>query len=104
VEGKIELKDHHLVIGPHGKINAEIEAKSVTVIGTVVGNICASELVEIKSTGSVTGDIRTSRIAFADGANFKGSVDMHPRTEAKKIELSPMDMAKAATPPSIAKT
>jgi len=76
VEGRIELKDHNLVIGPNGKINAEINAKNVTVIGSVVGNISATEVVEIKSSGSVMGDIRSARISIADGAHFKGSVDM----------------------------
>jgi len=76
VEGKIELKDHNLVIGPNGKINAEVNAKNVTVIGSVVGNISATEVVEIRSSGSVVGDIRSTRISIADGAHFKGSVDM----------------------------
>src|SRR5467141_861114 len=55
VEGKIELQDHNLIIGPNGKINAEINAKSVTVIGSVVGNMSAGEMVEIKSSGTVMG-------------------------------------------------
>jgi cytoskeletal protein CcmA (bactofilin family) len=84
VEGKIELKDHNLVIGPNGKINAEINAKNVTVIGSVVGNISASEVVEIKSSGSVMGDIKSVRISIADGAHFKGSVDMQKGSETVK--------------------
>src|SRR2546422_7791572 len=68
VEGKIQLKDHHLVVGLHGNINGEIHAKDVTIRGNVVGNIYASGLVEIKSSGSVVGDIKASRISFADGA------------------------------------
>ena len=59
VEGKIELRDHNLVIGPNGKINAEVNAKNVTVVGSVVGNISASEMVEIKTSGSVVGDIES---------------------------------------------
>ena len=82
VEGKIELKDHNLVIGPHGKITAEINAKNVTVIGRVIGDISAEELVEIKSSGSVVGDIKSSQISIADGAHFKGAVDMQTRGDA----------------------
>jgi cytoskeletal protein CcmA (bactofilin family) len=81
VEGRIELKDHNLVIGPNGKINAEVNAKNVTVIGSVVGNISATEVVEIKSSGSVMGDIRSARVSIADGAHFKGSVDMQKSSD-----------------------
>jgi cytoskeletal protein CcmA (bactofilin family) len=89
VEGKIELKDHNLVIGPNGKINAEVNAKSVTIIGSVVGNISASEMVEIKTSGSVMGDIKSSRISIADGAHFKGSVDMQRAADSSKRVDSP---------------
>jgi cytoskeletal protein CcmA (bactofilin family) len=89
VEGRIELKDHNLVIGPNGKISAEVNAKNVTVIGSVVGNISATEVVEIKSSGSVMGDIRSVRVSIADGAHFKGSVDMQKGSETIKRFESP---------------
>ena len=76
MEGKIEPKDHHLVVGLHGNIHAEIRAKHVTIRGKVVGNLYASGLVIIKSSGSVVGDIKASRICFADGARFKGSIEI----------------------------
>jgi len=81
VEGKIELEDHNLVVGPHGKINAQINAKNVIVMGKVVGNIYATKMVEIKSPGSVVGDINSSRISVEDGARFKGSVDIQGRVD-----------------------
>ena len=56
VEGKIELKDHVLTIGPHGRIKAEIFAKAVIVLGEVTGNILASEKVDIRDNGSVDGE------------------------------------------------
>ena len=76
VEGQIKLRDHNLVIGPHGAIQGEISAKNLTVNGRVVGNISAEQLVEIKASGSVVGDIESSRISIADGGHFKGSVDL----------------------------
>ena len=76
VEGQIKLRDHNLVIGPHGAIKGEISATNLTVNGRVVGNISAEQLVEIKALGSVVGDIESSRISIADGAYFKGSVDL----------------------------
>ncbi|MEW5977435.1 MAG: polymer-forming cytoskeletal protein [Acidobacteriota bacterium] len=101
VEGKIELRDHNLIIGPNGKINAEINAKNVTVIGSVVGNITASEIVELKSSGSVVGDIKSMRVSIADGAHFKGSVDMQRSPEtAKKIEVPKAEPAKVSSDPA----
>jgi cytoskeletal protein CcmA (bactofilin family) len=76
VEGKIELRDHVLTIGPNGKIRASVFAKSAIVIGEVVGNITCSEKVEIRDNGSVDGDIVSPRVAIAEGAHFRGSVDM----------------------------
>lgn len=75
VEGKIELKDHNLWISPHGKVKAEIHAKSVIIAGNVVGNIFASDVVEIRQSGSVQGNIRCSRISLLDGAKFTGRID-----------------------------
>jgi cytoskeletal protein CcmA (bactofilin family) len=82
VEGKIILKDHCTVIGHHGVIRGEIEARNVTVSGKVVGNICAGELMEITATGSVEGDIESSRISVVEGAHLRGSVDL--RVDAAK--------------------
>jgi cytoskeletal protein CcmA (bactofilin family) len=76
VEGKIELRDHVLTIGPNGKIRASVFAKAVIVVGEVVGNITSTEKVEIRDNGSVDGDIVSPRVAIAEGAHFRGSVDM----------------------------
>jgi cytoskeletal protein CcmA (bactofilin family) len=80
VEGKIELRDHVLTVGENGHIKAEVSAKSIVVFGHVVGNLTATEKVDIKEKGSVEGDITAPRVAIDDGSNFKGSVDM-PRRE-----------------------
>ena len=76
VEGKISLKDHNLTIGANGKITAEIQAKTVMIIGEIVGNITADDKVEVAATGSMKGDIVAPRVVLADGARFKGSIDM----------------------------
>jgi len=75
-EGRIELRDNVLTIGPNGKIRAEVFAKAVIVLGEVVGNVTASEKVDIRDNGSVDGDIISPRVAIAEGAHFRGSVDM----------------------------
>ena len=76
VEGKIELRDHVLTIGPNGKIKAQVFAKAVIVLGEVNGNVTATEKVDIRDGGSVDGDIVSPRVAIAEGAHFRGSVDM----------------------------
>jgi len=82
VEGKISLEQHSLTIGANGKITAEIHAKDVIVNGQVTGNITASDRIEITPSGSVQGDLRAQRVALADGATFRGAIDMKPADKA----------------------
>src|SRR5688500_8972566 len=106
VEGKIELRENILTIGPNGKIKASVFAKSVVILGEVTGNVTASEKVDIRDNGSVDGDIAAPRVAIAEGAHFRGSIDMQrsgsgggAKAEGKpeqKAEQKPEQ--KAATP------
>ena len=82
VEGKIELRQNVLTIGPNGRIKAQVFAKSVIVLGEVSGNVTATEKVDIRDNGSVDGDIAAPRVAIAEGAHFRGSIDMQ-RTGGK---------------------
>jgi cytoskeletal protein CcmA (bactofilin family) len=82
VDGKILVKDHSLTIGANGRITAEVHAKTVIVVGQIVGNITADDKVEIAPTGSVQGDIRSPRVSIQDGAKFKGSIDMDRKSSA----------------------
>ena len=85
VEGKIELRQNVLTIGPNGKIKAQVFAKSVIILGEVTGNVTATEKVDIRDNGSVDGDITAPRVAIAEGAHFRGSIDMQ-RQGAKPTE------------------
>jgi len=99
VEGTIQLRDHILTIGPNGKIKAQIFAKAVIVLGAVTGNVTASEKVDIRDNGSVDGDIISPRVAIAEGAHFRGSVDMQRKagaTEAPKAAAAEAPKAAAA--------
>jgi cytoskeletal protein CcmA (bactofilin family) len=75
VEGFVDLNGHSLWIAPGGIVKAEIHARNVMVAGTVVGDIYATESVQIKLSGSVEGNIRCSRISIVDGAAFKGRIN-----------------------------
>ncbi len=99
VEGRIELKENILTIGPNGKIRAEVFAKSVIVLGEVTGNVTASEKVDIRDNGSVDGDITSPRVAIAEGAHFRGSVDMQ-RAGAKPAAKAAAPAAPAAAAPA----
>lgn len=76
VDGKIELRQHVLTIGPNGKIKAQVFAKVVVVMGKVRGNITANAKINIREGGSVEGDVTAPRVAIAEGAYFRGSIDM----------------------------
>ena len=89
VEGKIELRQNVLTIGPNGRIKAHVFAKSVVILGEVTGNVTATEKVDLRDNGSVDGDIAAPRVAIAEGAHFRGSIDMQ-RAGAK-----PGDVPKA---------
>jgi cytoskeletal protein CcmA (bactofilin family) len=95
VDGTIELKEHVLTIGPHGRIKAKIFAKAVIVLGKVTGDVTASDKVDIRDNGSVEGNIIAPRVAIAEGAHFRGSVDMQHRPEA----ASPSEPPKAEVKP-----
>jgi cytoskeletal protein CcmA (bactofilin family) len=97
VEGTIQLRDHVLTIGPNGKIKAQVFAKAVIVLGEVTGNVTASEKVDIRDNGSVDGDIVSPRVAIAEGAHFRGSVDMQRKAGAEKAQ--PAAAAKPAAQP-----
>ena len=77
VEGKIELNNNILTIGTNAKIKAQVFAKTVVVLGEVTGNITASEKVDIRDNGSVDGDITSPKVAIAEGAHFRGAIDMN---------------------------
>ena len=102
VEGKIELKDHLLTIGPNGRIKAQVFAKTVIVLGEVNGNVSASEKVEIRDGGSVDGDIISPRVAIAEGAHFRGSVDMQKKAGSASTAASSSSPVKAAPQPAVA--
>jgi cytoskeletal protein CcmA (bactofilin family) len=97
VEGKIELRQNVLTIGPNGKIKAQLFAKAVIILGEVTGNVTATEKVDIRDNGSVDGDIAAPRVAIAEGAHFRGSIDMQRSGPAKASESKAEQKASAAS-------
>jgi cytoskeletal protein CcmA (bactofilin family) len=89
-----------LTIGPNGRIKAQVFAKTVVILGTVHGNVTASEKVDIREGASVAGDVAAPRVAIAEGAQFQGGVDM--QRGAKLTQQSNVAAAAGARPSLVA--
>jgi cytoskeletal protein CcmA (bactofilin family) len=85
--GKINLKNHSLLVEQTGKIKADIRAKNVTIKGSIEGNIYASGKVFISKDGDVKGNIISPKISIMEGAGFKGSVKMEMEEGIKQLSL-----------------
>jgi cytoskeletal protein CcmA (bactofilin family) len=92
VEGSVMLNGQRLTVGRSGNLSSEIWAREVIVYGNVTGNVHASDRVEIKKDGSLTGDITTARISVEDGAYYKGRIEIdrtakHSTSDSESTEL-----------------
>ncbi len=76
VEGTITLQESRLTVGANARVQADISARDVILLGTVVGNISATGRVELRSGGNLTGDIQASRLSIEENAAFSGKVDL----------------------------
>ena len=84
VEGAINLPGNRVTVGRNGQVAANISAREIVVLGKVRGNCQASDRIDIRSEGSLTGDVIAARISIEDGAFFKGGIDIRkPGAEAK---------------------
>ena len=102
VEGTVELRDNNLTVGPNGRVKANLHAKDITIVGKVQGNVRAIDKVEIRKSGSLIGDIITSRPIIEEGAYVKGSIETQrpevARAEARKAEAAAAAAAAAPSP------
>ena len=96
VEGRIELPNHVLTVGPNATIMADITVRVVTALGSVVGNVIAHEKLDVRQGGSVEGTVSCGRLIVQDGANVNAKVET-------KVERQPKAQARATeTLPSVA--
>src|SRR6202047_1387419 len=96
VDGSVELHEHRLTVGPNGNLQAGVKAREVVVLGTIHGNVEASDKIDIRKDAKLVGDIKTSRIVIEDGAYFKGSIDI-ARPEAAKAPAPSQPKPQAST-------
>src|SRR6202167_5264631 len=96
IEGKISLPDNRVTIGRNGSVQANIPAREVVVMGKVSGNIDCSDRVDIRSEGSVTGDVSTVRISVEDGAILKGGIQVRSSDHKQNQSQSQPKQAEAS--------
>ena len=87
VEGSINLSGNRVTVGRNGVVAANISAREIVVLGKVRGNLTATDRVDIRNEGSLTGDVVAQRISIEDGAFFKGGIDI--RKPGQKVESMP---------------
>ncbi|HEX6465915.1 MAG TPA: polymer-forming cytoskeletal protein [Terriglobales bacterium] len=76
VEGSINLPGNRVTVGRNGQVTANVNAREIVVLGKLKGNLNASDRVDIRNEGSLTGDVVAQRISIEDGAFFKGGIDI----------------------------
>jgi cytoskeletal protein CcmA (bactofilin family) len=106
LEGTVEALEHKLTIGPNGTVHATVKAREVVALGTIQGNVEATEKIEIRKDAKLVGDIKTARIIIEDGAYFKGSIDivkaeparpaLRPQQPLSQPVAAPVNQAAAA--------
>ena len=99
VEGSIHLPGNSVTVGRNGVVSANISAREIVVLGKVRGNMTASDRMDIRGEGSLTGDMVAQRISIEDGAYFKGAVDIR-----KPDQKTNGESKETGTAPSEART
>ncbi len=87
VEGSINLPGNRVTVGRNGQVGASISAREIVVLGKVRGNVTATDRVDIRAEGALTGDVAAARISIEDGAFFKGGIDIR-KPDAKSAPVN----------------
>ena len=98
VEGTVELQENRLTVGPNGRVQATVKAREIVVLGTIHGNVEATDKIDIRKEAKLVGDIKTQRIVIEDGAYFKGSIDITKPDVAKPPAPKPQPAPAAPAP------
>jgi cytoskeletal protein CcmA (bactofilin family) len=102
VEGSINLAGNRVTVGRNGVVAANINAREIVVLGKVRGNLTASDRVDIRSDGSLTGDVVAARISIEDGAFFKGGIDIRKGGQTGNNVPKEKEETKPAAEPAVA--
>jgi cytoskeletal protein CcmA (bactofilin family) len=103
IEGTVNFADSRVTIGRSGVVVANISANEVVIMGTVTGNIHCTDRLDIRSEGSLTGDVVTPRICVEDGAILKGAVEVRAEQhQNEKAQSKSVEAVKSAEPLKVA--
>jgi len=95
VEGSITLPGNRVTVGRNGQVAANVTAREVVILGKIRGNVNATDRVDIRAEGALSGDVAAARISIEDGAFFKGGIDIRKVEAAKPVAVASVG---AATP------
>jgi cytoskeletal protein CcmA (bactofilin family) len=84
IEGDLDVENCRLMIGPHGKVVANVRAREVDIHGIMTGNVESTERTSIRASGQLMGDVRTGGIVIESGAQFKGKVEIVTRLQQRQ--------------------
>jgi len=99
VEGSISLPGNRVTVGRNGQVASSITAREIVILGKVRGNVIASDRVDIRAEGALTGDVTAARISIEDGAFFKGGIDIRkPDTKPDSKPEAKLGNTTASTP------
>jgi cytoskeletal protein CcmA (bactofilin family) len=101
VDGKLNLTNGSLTIGPNGTVKADVNAREVIVHGRIDGKVTGRDKVQLMSTCHVTGEVQTERLAIEEGALLRGKVEagkLVPKTEARNAGSTSNSKAPEALP------
>jgi cytoskeletal protein CcmA (bactofilin family) len=93
VEGSVNLPDNRVTVGRNGRVSANIAAREIVVLGEVVGSCEASDHFDIRSKGSLCGDVVVSRISVEDGAFLTGSIDVRKESVLEAVKLDQVEFS-----------
>jgi cytoskeletal protein CcmA (bactofilin family) len=98
VDGRIDLPNHVLTVGPNATVCADITAKSVMIFGTILGSVTAHDRIEVRKSGSVEGNVACARLVIQDGAILCGNVETRGERQSRTTttESTAQDLASVA--------
>jgi cytoskeletal protein CcmA (bactofilin family) len=98
IEGTVALPGNRVTVGRNGQVAAGITAREIVILGKVRGNIAATDRVDIRAEGALTGDVTAARISIEDGAYFKGGIDIKKSDAKTSAEAKPFAVSASAAP------
>jgi cytoskeletal protein CcmA (bactofilin family) len=103
VEGTISLPGNRVTVGRNGQVASNITAREIVIMGKVRGDVAASDRVDIRAEGALTGNVTAARISIEDGAFFKGGIDIKKPEAKPAAEAKPFGAATASVSPDPSK-